>query len=188
MDFNLSEEQVSIQKTAEEFAKGEFDKATALECEKTHSFPYDILKKACQLGFVGIHYPEEYGGQGYGVFENVLVVEQLCRQDSGLGTALSCADSCAEMILRYGTDDQRTMYLPRITRGEAISSGAFTEPDHGSDITCLSTTAVRYGNEFVINGCKTFITNGTICDFLVVLCQTDLSSVLSRAGQSVFVV
>jgi len=188
MDFDLSEEQISIQKAAQEFAKGEFDKETALECEKTHSFPYDMLKKACQLGFVGIHYPEEYGGQGYGVLENVLVVEQLCRQDSGLGIALSCADSSSEMILRYGSDGQKKRYLPRVTSGEALSSGAFTEPDHGSDITSLSTTAVRHGNEFVINGSKTFITNGTICDFLVVLCQTDQAANPSRAGQSVFVV
>lgn len=120
MDFNLNEEQLAIQKAAEEFAKGEFDKEIALDYEKTHGFPHDILKKACQLGFVGIHYPEAYGGQGYGVLENALVAEALCRQDSGLGIALSCADSSAEMILRYGSDEQKSRYLPRITRGEAI--------------------------------------------------------------------
>jgi alkylation response protein AidB-like acyl-CoA dehydrogenase len=116
MGFDLSEEQVSIQKATEEFAKGEFDKETALECEKTHSFPYDILKKACQLGFVGIHYPEKYGGQGYGVLENVLVVEQLCRQDSGLGIALSCDDSCAEMILRYVLTTRERCTFPALRR------------------------------------------------------------------------
>ena len=145
MDFGLGEEQAAIQKAVEEFAKGEFDKEIALEYEKTHAFPHDILKKACQLGFVGIHYPEAYGGQGYGVLENVLVAEALCRQDSGLGIALSCADSSAEMILRYGNNEQKSRYLPVITRGEAICSGAFTEPDHGSDITSLSTTAVKQG-------------------------------------------
>jgi alkylation response protein AidB-like acyl-CoA dehydrogenase len=188
MNFDLSEEQTSIQKAAEEFAKGELDKEIALEYEKIHGFPHGILKKACQLGFVGIHYPEEYGGQGYGVLENALVAEALCRQDSGLGIALSCADSSAEMILRYGSDEQKRKYLPGITRGEAICSGAFTEPDHGSDITCLSTTAVKQGSEFVINGSKTFITNGPICDFLVVLCQTAPDAVPSHAGQSVFIV
>jgi alkylation response protein AidB-like acyl-CoA dehydrogenase len=188
MDLDLSEEQLSIQKAAEEFAKGEFDKDIALECERNHRFPYDILKKACELGFVGIHYPEEYGGQGYGVFENALVVEALCRQDSGLGMALSCADSSAEMILRYGSEEQKRKYLPRVARGEAISSGAFTEPDCGSDLTNLSTTAVRQGKEFIINGSKMFITNGPICDFLVVLCQTNPAAVPSHMGQSVFVV
>jgi len=188
MDFDLTEEQVSIQKAAEEFARGECDKEVALECERTHRYPYDILKKACRLGLIGIHYPEQFGGQGYGVFENVLVVEALCRQDSGLGIALSCAGSSAEMILRYGSDEQKSRYLPRIARGDAISSGAFTEPDHGSDITNLSTTAVRQGKDFFINGSKTFITNGPICDFLVVLCQTDPAAVPSYGGQSVFVV
>lgn len=188
MDFDLNEEQSSIRKAAEEFAKGEFDREIAVEFERTHTFPMEILKKACRLGFIGIHYPEEYGGQGYGVFENLLVVEALCRQDSGLGMALSCADSSAEMILRYGNDEQKRKYLTRVARGEAFSSGAFTEPDHGSDITSLSTTATRQGSDFVINGSKTFITNGTICDFLVVLCQTNPDAVPSREGQSVFIV
>jgi alkylation response protein AidB-like acyl-CoA dehydrogenase len=188
MDFGLSEEQISIQNAAMEFAKGEFDKETALEYEKGHVFPHDILRKACQLGFVGIHYPEAYGGQGYGVFENTLIVEALCRQDSGLGIALSCADSSAEMILRFGSEDQKQTYLPRIARGEAICAGAFTEPDHGSDITSLGTTASRQGDEFVINGGKMFITNGPICDFLVVLCQTDLAAAPPHKGQSVFIV
>jgi len=188
MDFDLSEEQVSIQKAAEEFAKGEFDKDIALECERTHRFPHEILKRACDLGFIGIHYPEEYGGQGYGVFENTLIVEALCRQDSGLGIAISCADSSAEMILRYGSEEQKKKYLPPVARGEAICSGAFTEPDCGSDLNNLSTTAVRQDRQFVINGSKMFITNGPICDFLVVLCQTDPSAVPSHKGQSVFMV
>ena len=188
MDFNLSEEQLSIQKAAEEFAKGEFDKDAALEHERTHAFPREMFKKASQLGFVGIHYPEEYGGQGYGVLENMLVAEAFCRRDSGLGMALSCADSCSEMILRYGSEEQKVKYLPRVARGEAVSAGAFTEPDHGSDITSLSTTAVRQGGEFIINGAKTFITNGPICDFLVVLCQTDQAAVPPHEGQSVFIV
>jgi alkylation response protein AidB-like acyl-CoA dehydrogenase len=188
MNFDLSEEQAAIQKTAEEFAKGEFRKEIALEYEKTHGFPHEILKKACQLGFIGIHYPEQYGGQGYGILENALVAEALCRQDSGLGIALSCADSSAEMILRYGSEEQKTKYLPVITSGEALCGGAFTEPDHGSDITSLSTTALKQGSEFVINGSKTFITNGPICSFLVVLCQTAPDAVPSHEGQSVFIV
>jgi alkylation response protein AidB-like acyl-CoA dehydrogenase len=188
MDFSLSEEQLSIQKAAEEFAKGEFHKDVALECEKNHRFPHGILRKACELGLIGIHYPEEYGGQGYGVFENVLVVEALCRQDSGLGMALGCADSSAEMILRYGSEEQKRKYLPPLTKGDAISGGAFTEPDHGSDIRSLSTTAVRQGEAFIINGSKMFVTNGPICDFLVVLCQTNPAAVTPHLGQSVFIV
>jgi alkylation response protein AidB-like acyl-CoA dehydrogenase len=188
MDFKLSYEQEAIQKAAEEFAKGEFDKEIALEHEKAHTFPYEIWEKACELGFVGIHYPEEYGGQEYGVLENTLVVEAFCRQDSGLGIALSNADSSAEMILRHGSKEQKEKYLLPIARGEAISSGAFTEPDHGSDITSLSTTAVKDGNEFIINGSKTFITNGPIGKFVIVLCQTKPDATPTHRGQSAIIV
>jgi alkylation response protein AidB-like acyl-CoA dehydrogenase len=188
MDFQLNEEQTAIQKAAEEFARGEFDKEIALEHERNHTFPREILKRAAALGFIGIHYPDEYGGQGYGVFENILVGEAFCRQDSGLGIALTCADSCAEMILRFGSEEMKKKFLPPVIKGEAISSGAFTEPDHGSDLTVLSTGASRHGGDYVINGSKTFITNGPICDFVVVLCQSDPAAVPTYAGQSVFVV
>ena len=188
MDFKLGYEQKSIQKAAAEFAAGEFKKDIALEHERNHTFPYDIWKKACELGFVGIHYPEEYGGQEYGVLENALVVEAFCRQDSGLGIALSDADSSAEMILRFGSNEQKKKYLIPIARGEAISSGAFTEPDHGSDITQLSCSAVKEGNEYIINGSKTFITNGPICQFAIVLCQTDSKVEPSHRGQSAILV
>jgi alkylation response protein AidB-like acyl-CoA dehydrogenase len=188
MDFQLNDEQAAIEKAAEEFAKGEFDKEIALEFERNHTFPRDILKRAADLGFVGIHYPDDYGGQEYGVFENVLVAEAFCRQDSGLGIALTCADSCAEMILRFGSAEQRKKYLTPVARGEAICSGAFTEPDHGSDLTVLSTTATRAGDEYLINGAKTFITNGPICDFVVVLCQSDPAATPPHTGQSVFIV
>ncbi len=98
MDFKLTKEQESIQKAAREFAKGEFDKEIALEHERTHTFPKDIWKKACELGFLGIHFPEKYGGQDYGIFENTLVVEEFCRQDSGIGIAVSLADFASEIF------------------------------------------------------------------------------------------
>ena len=173
MDFQLSREQEAVQKTAQEFAKKEFDKETALEHERNHSFPKQIWKKACELGFIGVHYPSEYGGQDYGVFENTLVIEAFCRQDSGIGIALSLCDFCSEIILRSGNDAQRKKYLTPLAAGGAISSAAFTEPNHGSDITIMDTTAARQGDDYIINGQKIFITNGTISDFVLVLCQTD---------------
>jgi len=188
MDFNLNFEQQAIQKSAEEFAKGEFNKDIALEHERNHSFPYEIWKKACGLGFVGIHFPEKYGGQEYGILENALVVEAFCRQDSGLGIALSLADSSSEMILRFGSEQQKEKYLIPIAKGQAISCGAFTEPDHGSDITELNTIAVKEGNEFIINGVKTFISNGTIGNFVIVLCQTNPKAKPIYSGQSAILV
>ncbi|MFH1122940.1 MAG: acyl-CoA dehydrogenase family protein [Pseudomonadota bacterium] len=188
MDFKLNREQEAVQKAAREFAKGEFGKEIALEHERTHTFPMAIWKKACDLGFVGIHFPEKYGGQEYGIFENALVVEEFCRQDSSIGIAISLADFASEIILRFGNEEQKEKYLIPITRGEAMSSGGFTEPDHGSDITLMNTTAVKDGDEYVINGVKTFITNGTIGHFVVVLCQTDGDVKPSYRGQSVIIV
>jgi len=173
MDFEFTDEQKDIQRAAKEFAQGEFDREMALELERNHAFPKSIWKKACELGFIGLHFPEAYGGQGLGILENTLVVEEFCRQDSGIGIALTLADFSSEVILRFGSEAQKENYLPPVTRGEAISAGAYTEPDHGSDITRLSTTAIRKGKEFVLNGTKTFITNGTTADHFVVLCQTN---------------
>ena len=173
MDYELTQEQKDIQRAAREFIQGQYDKEKILAWEETHTFPREIWKKACQLGFVGIHFPEEYGGQGYGVTENILIVEEFCRKDSGVGVALSLADFSSEVVLRFGTSEQKKKYLLPVARGEFISGGAYTEPDHGSDITLMATTAARQGDFFVINGTKTFITNGGLADFFVVLCQTD---------------
>jgi len=188
MDFGLSKEQDAIQKAAREFARGEFDKEIALEHERAHTFPAEIWKKACELGFMGIHFPERYGGQEYGILENVLVVEEFCRQDSGIGIALSLADFSSEIILRFGSDQHKERYLKPITEAKAISSGGFTEPDHGSDITLMNTTATKEGDEYIINGVKTFISNGTIADFVIVLCQTNPQAKPTYRGQSIIIV
>ena len=188
MDFNLTKEQKDIQKAAYDFAEGEFDKEIAIDHELNEKFPFDIWKKACKLGFIGVHFPEEYGGQGFGVFENVLIVEEFCRRDSGLGTALILSDFSSEIILRCGNEDQKHQYITPLTKGEAISSGAFTEPDHGSDISQMSTTAVLDGGDFVINGTKTFITNGKIAGYAIVLCQTDKNAKPTHRGQSTIIV
>jgi alkylation response protein AidB-like acyl-CoA dehydrogenase len=188
MDFELTDEQRDIQRAAREFAQGEFDRELALELERDHAFPKSIWKKACQLGFIGLHFPEAYGGQGLGILENALVVEEFCRQDSGIGIALSLSDFSSEVILRFGNEAQKQKYLPPLTRGEAISAGAYTEPDHGSDITRLSTLAVRKGAEFVINGTKTFTTNGTLADHFVVLCQSNPDAVPPYRGMCTLLV
>ena len=188
MNFDLNEEQKGIQKAASDFANGEFDKELALELERNHQFPLTILKKACNLGFIGIHYPEEYGGQGYGVLENALIVEAFCRKDSGIGICLSIANFSSEIILRFGSDPQKKKYLIPLTKGEAISAGAFTEPDHGSDITSLRTTALKDANGYLINGVKTFISNGMIAHFVIVLCQTNPEASPPYRGLSTFIV
>jgi len=117
VDFDLSEEQKGIQKAAGEFAKGEFDKEVALQLDRNHQYPFEIFKKACGLGFIGIHYPEEYGGQGYGILENALIVEAFCRRDLSIGVCLAIANFSSEIILRFGNEAQKKKYLIPLARG-----------------------------------------------------------------------
>jgi len=189
MDFELNREQREIQKAVREFVKGEFKKDVILELLEKHEYPEKIWKKAAELGFIGIHFPEEYSGMSLGVIENILVCEELCRGDSTLGICLSLADFATEIILHHGSEEQKAKWLPMVAEGECLSCGAFTEPDHGSDITSVGTTAVRDGDEWVINGSKIFITNGgPLAGLYNVLCQTDPDASPSYRGMSVILV
>lgn len=188
MDFELTKPQKEIQKAAREFARGEFDKELALELDRRHEFPRAIWRKAAELGFVGVHFPEAYGGQGLGVLENVLIAEEFCARDSGIGSAVVLASFASECVLRFGSEEQKKRFLPPIAEGRMLSGGAFTEPGHGSDITALDTTAVRHGDEWIINGTKTFITNGGLAGFYCTLCQTEVGVTPSYRGISMILV
>ncbi|MEW6260341.1 MAG: acyl-CoA dehydrogenase family protein [Thermodesulfobacteriota bacterium] len=188
MDFELTKSQIEIQKAARDFAKGEFDKDLALELDLKHEFPTKIWKKAAELGFIGIHFPEKYSGQGLGVMENILVAEELCARDSTIGSAIVLSSFASECILRFGSEELKSKFLPLVAEGKTLSAGAFTEPDHGSDITSMNTTAVKDGDEWVINGGKTFITNGCLAGFFTVLCQTDPEAKPSYRGISMILV
>ncbi|MDI6687577.1 MAG: acyl-CoA dehydrogenase family protein [Desulfobacterales bacterium] len=188
MDFELSRSQKEIKKAAKDFAKGEFDKELVLELVKKHEFPNKIWKKAADLGFIGIHFPEEYSGQGLGVLENILVAEEFCSGDSSIGSALILSSFASECILRFGSDELKERFLPMVAEGRMLSGGAFTEPNHGSDITFMDTTAVKDSDEWVVNGAKTFITNGGLAGFYTVLCQTDPDAVPTYKGISMILV
>jgi len=186
MNFELTQEQKAIKTSAKEFAEGEFQPEIAREFDQKHEFPQEIYKKAAKLGFIGCCFDEKYGGQGLSLLENVLIEEEFCRVDSTLGSAMFSALFGSDLIMEYGTEEQKMGYLPKTAQGEWISSGAFTEPAHGSDITTLDTVAVQNGDEYVINGGKTMITNATIADYTVVLCQTNPEA--RHRGQSLFIV
>jgi alkylation response protein AidB-like acyl-CoA dehydrogenase len=188
MDFELSKPQKEIQKAAREFAKGEFDKELALELDRKHEFPRKIWQKAAELGFIGVHYPEKYSGQGLGCLENILIAEEFCARDSGIGSAVILASFASECVLRFGSDELKQKFLPPVAEGKMLSAGAFTEPGHGSDITALDTTAVRHEDEWIINGTKTFITNGGLAGFYCTLCQTDVGCSPSYRGISMILV
>jgi len=188
MDFELTKSQKEIQKAAREFARGEFDKELALELDRKHEFPTQIWKKACDLGFVGVHFPEEYSGQDLGVLENIIIADEFCARDSGIGAAIILSGFASECILRFGSDELKQKFLPAVAEGQMLSGGAFTEPGHGSDITSLDTTAERDGDEWVINGTKTFISNGGMAGFYSVMCQTDSECQPSYRGISLILV
>ena len=166
MDFQLTKTQIEIQKAVRDFCKGEFDKDLALELEQQHAFPTKIWQKAGKVGLIGVHFPEEYAGQGLGCMECILVVEELCCNDSTIGAAVALSGFASELLLHYGSEELKQKYLPQVAEAQMLSAGAFTEPDHGSDITFLNTTAVKDGDEWVINGGKTFITNGGLVRLL----------------------
>ena len=188
MDFELTKSQKEIQKAARDFAKGEFDKDLALELDRKHEYPEKIWKKAAELGFLGVHFPEEYSGQGLGVLENILIAEEFCSRDSTIGSAIILSSFATECILRFGSNELKEKFLPPVAEGKMLSGGAFTEPDHGSDITFMNTSADKDGDEWVINGSKIFITNGEQAGFFCVLCQTDPESQPTYRGISMILV
>ncbi|MDJ0666795.1 MAG: acyl-CoA dehydrogenase family protein [Desulfobacterales bacterium] len=188
MEFELNRTQKEIQKAVKAFTKGEFDKDLAIELEEAHEFPTKIWKKAGDLGLLGVHFPEEYSGQGLGCLEDILVIEELCRGDSTIGSAVALAPFASELILHNGSEAQKQTWLPKVAEAEVLSAGAFTEPDHGSDITRMNTTAIKDGDAYVINGTKTFITNGGLAAYYCVLCQTDEEITPSHRGMSVILV
>ena len=189
MDFELSKSQKEIQKAVRDFVKGEFKKDVIEKLVEDHAYPTAIWKKAAELGFIGIHFPEAYSGEGLGVMENILVAEELCRGDSSVGACLILADFASEIVLHFGSDEMKAKWLPKVAEGEVLSCGAFTEPDHGSDITRMDTTAFRDGDEWVVNGSKIFITNGgEMAGFYSVLCQTDPDVAPSHRGMSLILV
>jgi len=186
MDFRLSDTEKDIQQAAREFAEKEFPDV-AREYDEKEEFPMPVWKKACELGFVGGFIKEEYGGPGLGFTEVALIMEEFWRVDPGMGNLILTAFG-AEIIQYFGTEEQKKKYLPLVPSGKAIMCCAITEPDAGSDILMASTTAVKDGNDYVINGSKMFITNGTIADLAVVFCLTDQKSGNRYKRHSFFIV
>ena len=171
MDFELTDEQKDIQRAAREFAEKMFPEV-AEECDLNETFPMELWKKACELGFVGVFIDEAYGGAGLGFLEHALITEEFSRVDAGCGSILTTTLG-SEFILFSGREEQKKKYLPLLPKGEAIMGMAITEPDAGSDVASVSTVARKVNGHYVINGSKIFITNGSIADYIVALCLTD---------------
>ncbi|HUT70736.1 MAG TPA: acyl-CoA dehydrogenase family protein [Desulfatiglandales bacterium] len=186
MNFQLTKEQRDIKKAARKFAEGEI-RDIAREYDQKEEFPMDLWKKACDLGFVGVYIDRAYDGPGLGYFEAALVMEEFWRVDPGCGCVLLTAFG-TELIQNFGTEEQKKKYIPPIPQGKSIMGAAVTEPDAGSDIFGIKTAAVRDGDEYVINGSKMFITNGSIADYLNVFCLTNPEAHSRYERYSIFVV
>jgi alkylation response protein AidB-like acyl-CoA dehydrogenase len=173
MDFDLTEEQKMIQETIRKFADEEIA-PVAGENDKKGQFPRKIFHKLAELGFMGTPIPEEYGGAGFDFISHAIVAEELGRVDSSLRGTYSVQVSLVELPLnKYGNEEQKKKYLPKLTSGEWIGCYGLTEPNAGSDPAGMIATAKQDGDHYVLNGQKTWITNAGLADVAVVYAKTD---------------
>lgn len=171
MAFQLSDEHRAIRKAVREFGNDEIA-PVAKEHDQEGRYPEEIRKKAAEFDFVAPHIPTEYGGAGMDLLSAVVVTEELWRADPGIGSAVGSAGFGTNMIVAYGDDWMKEEWLPPIAAGEAASYSAISEPAHGSNVSGMETKAEKDGDEWVLNGNKMWITNGTVADVGVMMAKT----------------
>ena len=198
MDHRLSSDYEQLRASVEAFAE-DVVRPVAAEHYEAHTFPYDVVRRMGEMGLFGLPFPEEYGGMGGDYFALCLALEELARIDSSVAITLEAAVSLGAMpIYRFGTQEQRQQWLPRLASGQMLGAFGLTEPGGGTDAGAARTTAVLDGDEWVINGTKSFITNsGTdITGFVTVLAVTgrdddgrpELSTIIVPSGTPGFTV
>jgi alkylation response protein AidB-like acyl-CoA dehydrogenase len=173
VDFTFTEEQKQLRKSVREFALGEIA-PHVMEWDESSHFPTEILPKLGEMGFMGVVFPEEYGGAGLGYIEYVTVIEELARVDGSVGLFVAAHNSlCSNHIYKFGTEEQKKKYLVPLAQGHKLGAWSLTEPEAGSDAGGTRTTALRQGDCWVLNGSKTFTTNGSYADICVAMAVTD---------------
>ncbi len=186
MKLELNDQQKMIQKMVREFAEKEISPVAA-ELDKKEEYPTKILEKMSKLGLLGTIIPTEYGGAGLDTISYSIVVEEISRKCASTGVITSVHNSLVSWpIMKYGTEEQKKKYLPMLAKGEHIGAFAATEPNAGSDLGAMQTTAVLKGNKYIINGDKTFITSGPEAGIIIVFAVTDKSA--GSKGISAFIV
>ena len=185
--FGLTEEQEQLRKEVRAFAEREVAPHVA-EWDEKSEFPHGVVKKLGEMGLLGVIFPESLGGAGMGYVEYVLAIEELSRVDGSVGIIVAAHNSlCTNHIMLAGNDEQRKRWIPKLASGEWLGAWGLTEPGAGSDAGGARTTAVKRGDTWVLNGSKTFITNGTYANCAVVMAVTDREKG-TRGGISAFVV
>lgn len=173
MDFELTDEQRLIRETVRRFAEQELA-PTASERDRTGRFPRELINRMAATGFLGGPIPKEYGGSGLDYLSHAIITEEVGRADSSLRTTLSVQVSLVALsLVRWGNEDQKRRYLPKLCAGSMLGCFGLTEPNAGSDPASMDTTAVKQGAGWVLNGTKTWISNGTVADLALIFAQTD---------------
>jgi len=186
MNFSFTEEQLMIKQTAKEFAESEIA-PTAVERDLKAEFPYEIVKKLGELGFMGMMVSPEWGGAGLDTISYVLAMEEISKVDASVGVIMSVNNSLVCWGLEeYGTNEQKEKYLRPLAQGKMLGAFALSEPEAGSDATNQHTIAEKDGDYWIINGTKNWITNGTTADVYLVMAQTNRE--LRHKGISAFIV
>ncbi|MGH9501112.1 MAG: acyl-CoA dehydrogenase [Terriglobales bacterium] len=186
MDFQLNDEQLQLKKSVREFAEREI-LPHVMEWDEAGDFPLATVKELGKLGLLGTIFPPEYGGPGMGYIEYVTTIEELSRVDGSVGIIVAAHTSlCSNHIFLAGTEEQKKKYVSKLATGEYLGAWGLTEPSSGSDAGSARMTAVRKGNNWVLNGTKTFITNGRYADVLVLIAVTDRAA--HTHGLSAFIV
>jgi len=186
VDFSFTDEQNQLRRSIREFAEGEIA-PHVMEWDEASKFPLEIMPKLAEMGLLGVIFPEQYGGAGLGYVEYVIAIEELSRIDGSVGIIVAAHNSlCSNHIFKFGTEEQKKKYLTPLAQGKKIGAWSLTEPEAGSDAGGTRTTAKRDGNNWIINGSKTFCTNGHYADYAVVMALTDKSK--NSHGISAFIV
>jgi butyryl-CoA dehydrogenase len=186
MDFKLTEEQELVRKNMREFAVRYVDPIAA-EIDENSRHPAELFRKLAEGGWMGIPIPQQYGGAGSDFLTHIIAVEEISRSCSSTGFTLSFHAGIIGMSLNlFGNEEQKKKYLVPLAKGQHMGAFALTEPGAGTDVMAVSTTAVRDGNGYVMNGTKTFVSNGPLADTYIVFCWTDKSA--GKKGMSAFII
>ncbi|HTC95105.1 MAG TPA: acyl-CoA dehydrogenase [Terriglobales bacterium] len=186
MDFQLNDEQLQLKKSVREFAEREIA-PNVMKWDEEGEFPLAVIKELGKLGLLGVIFPTEYGGADMGYVEYVTAIEELSRVDGSVGIIVAAHTSlCTNHIFVAGNEEQKRKYVPKLASGEFIGAWGLTEPGSGSDAGGARCTAVRKGDNWIINGTKTFCTNGHYADVVVVIAVTDKAA--HTHGLSAFLV
>jgi len=186
LEFSLTDEQQQLRRTVREFAEAEI-LPHVMEWDEVSHFPSEIIPKLAHMGFLGVIFPEKYGGAGMGYVEYAIIIEELSRVDGSVGIIVAAHNSlCTNHIYKFGTEEQKKKYVVPLAQGEKLGCWSLTEPEAGSDAGGTRTVAVKKGGGWLINGSKTFTTNGHYADICVGMAVTDSSK--KSHGISAFVI